>query len=103
MNSRPLRLGLIYGSSRRDRLCDTIGSWAQDRLAQSRYFDIDLIDPQQLDLPALLHQEDCAARQALRLIQAPEMLTDPLELIPPPGGGAPEPLRIWRIRCVRGW
>nr|MBP6679311.1 hypothetical protein [Paracoccus sp. (in: a-proteobacteria)] len=45
---------------------------------------------------------DPAARQALRLIQAPEMLTDPLELIPPPGGGAPEPLRIWRIRWGAG-
>ncbi len=66
MSNHPLRLGLIYGSSRRGRFCDTIGGWAHDRLAQSRYFEIDVIDPQRLDLAALLHQEDCTARQVLR-------------------------------------
>ena len=45
-----------------------------------------------------LSDADPAARQALRLNRAPEMLADPLELLPPPGGGAPEPLRVWRIR-----
>lgn len=45
---------------------------------------------------------DPAARQALRLTEAPEMLADPLELIPPPGGGPPEPLRVWRIRWGAG-
>lgn len=41
---------------------------------------------------------DPARRQAVRLTSAPEMLADPLETVPPPGGGAPEPLRVWRIR-----
>lgn len=45
---------------------------------------------------------DPTARQALRLTRAPEMLADPLELIPPPGGGPPEQLRIWRIRWGAG-
>lgn len=66
MSEPSLRLGLIYGSSRRGRFCDTMGQWVQLRLAQSGMFDIDLVDPQQIDLAALLHQEDCPARQALR-------------------------------------
>ncbi|MGN8114656.1 NADPH-dependent FMN reductase [Labrys sp. 22185] len=66
MNRQPLRLGLIYGSSRHGRFCDTIGQWAHSRIAHTRQFDIDIVDPQQIDLAALLHQEDCPARQALR-------------------------------------
>lgn len=41
---------------------------------------------------------DPSARQALRLTAAPELLEDPLERLPPPGGGAARPLRVWRIR-----
>ena len=66
MSQAPFRLGLIYGSSRRGRFCDIMGHWVQLRLAQSGMFDIDLVDPQQIDLAALLHQEDCPTRQALR-------------------------------------
>jgi NAD(P)H-dependent FMN reductase len=66
MSRQLLRLGLIYGSSRRGRFCDTVGQWAHSRIVQSRQFDIDIVDPQQIDLAALLHQEDCPARQALR-------------------------------------
>ncbi|PRH88641.1 FMN reductase [Labrys okinawensis] len=66
MSGQPLRLGLIHGSSRRGRFCDTVARWTHSRIARTRQFDIDIIDPQQLDLPALLHQEDCPARQALR-------------------------------------
>ncbi|QEN88646.1 NAD(P)H-dependent oxidoreductase [Labrys sp. KNU-23] len=66
MSGPSLRLGLIYGSSRRGRFCDTIGQWVRLRLAQSGMFDIDVVDPQQIDLAALLHQEDCLTRQTLR-------------------------------------
>lgn len=45
-----------------------------------------------------LSDADPGARQAVRLNAPPEMLTDPLELLPPPGGGAAQPLRVWRIR-----
>lgn len=41
---------------------------------------------------------DPALRQAVRLADAPQLLEDPLETLPPPGGGAPQPLRVWRIR-----
>lgn len=41
---------------------------------------------------------DPARRQAVRLAGAPQMLDDPLETLPPPGGGAAQPLRVWRIR-----
>ncbi|MGV8986149.1 MAG: baseplate J/gp47 family protein [Cypionkella sp.] len=37
------------------------------------------------------------ARQAVRLTAAPQVLADPLELVPPPGGGAPVPLRVLRV------
>ncbi|CQR86512.1 putative baseplate assembly protein [Paracoccus aminovorans] len=41
---------------------------------------------------------DPAQRQAVRLAGPPEMIEDPLEPVPPPGGGAAVPLRVWRIR-----
>lgn len=41
---------------------------------------------------------DPDARQAVRLTADPVRLSDPLETLPPPGGGAPEPLQLWQLR-----
>lgn len=65
MSERRLHLGLIQGSSRRGRFCDTVADWTRDRIAQSGQFEIDVIDPLQLDLAALLLHEDCGAATAL--------------------------------------
>lgn len=45
---------------------------------------------------------DPTARQAVRLSAPPELLEDPLEPLPPPGGGAAQALRVWRIRWEAG-
>lgn len=39
---------------------------------------------------------DPALRQAVRLSRNPVLLLDALEPVPPPGGGAPVPLHVWR-------
>ena len=43
-----IRLGLIYGSTRPGRLCDTVANWVAGQLGEQPGFTIELIDPAQL-------------------------------------------------------
>jgi NAD(P)H-dependent FMN reductase len=40
-----LKIGLIYGSTREGRFCDTIATWAAQQVAKNDKFCIELIDP----------------------------------------------------------
>lgn len=48
----PIRLCLIYGSTRRGRFCDTVAAWAENRIWERRGFELDTVDPAALTLPA---------------------------------------------------
>ncbi|HMR31736.1 MAG TPA: NAD(P)H-dependent oxidoreductase [Geminicoccaceae bacterium] len=48
----PLRLALIYGSTREGRFCDTVAEWATARIAARPEMELDVIDPLELGLPA---------------------------------------------------
>lgn len=50
MNST-LKILVIYGSNRENRLCDTIGSWLMKQLSNIASIALDLVDPATLDLP----------------------------------------------------
>ncbi|MGV2496867.1 NADPH-dependent FMN reductase [Pelagerythrobacter aerophilus] len=52
----PLRLGLIYGSARPGRFCDTIAAWITERLNADGGFELDPIDPQAVNAPALVEK-----------------------------------------------
>ena len=41
----PLKVGVIYGSTRPGRFCDTVARWTADQLASQAGFVIELIDP----------------------------------------------------------
>lgn len=41
----PLRLALIYGSTRSGRFCDTIANWARAEIERHGGFTIDVVDP----------------------------------------------------------
>lgn len=41
----PVRVALIYGSVREQRVCDTIVRWAADRIRSDGGFRLDFIDP----------------------------------------------------------
>ena len=43
-----IRLGLIYGSTRPGRLCDTVANWVVEQVRELPGFEIELIDPAQL-------------------------------------------------------
>lgn len=63
-----IRLAVIYGSHREDRLCDTIADWVKEELALcSEYFDLDVIDPNQLDLPNKVEKNDAVQAYAQRI------------------------------------
>jgi NAD(P)H-dependent FMN reductase len=51
------RLAVIYGSNREQRLCDVVGRWALSRLEVHGGFDVNLIDPAAMTLPARLTSE----------------------------------------------
>jgi len=47
----PIKLALIYGSTREGRFCDKVATWAANELWSRNDFRLDLIDPAELDLP----------------------------------------------------
>lgn len=50
--AEPLTVGLIYGSTREGRFCDTVAGWVGEQIAAYGGFDVDPIDPLALRLPA---------------------------------------------------
>ena len=43
--TQPIRLALIYGSTRQGRFCDNIVRWAAERIATDPVYELDVIDP----------------------------------------------------------
>ena len=41
----PIRVAVVYGSTRPGRFCETVVKWAVGRLAASAKFEIDVVDP----------------------------------------------------------
>jgi NAD(P)H-dependent FMN reductase len=42
---QPLKVGLIYGSARHGRFCDTVARWTEKELGASGKFSVEVIDP----------------------------------------------------------
>ena len=53
-----IRIGLIYGSAREGRFCDTVAAWAAAEIENRSEFSLDRIDPATLDLPFRPKGED---------------------------------------------
>ncbi|MBO1909241.1 NAD(P)H-dependent oxidoreductase [Microvirga sp. 3-52] len=47
----PIKVALIYGSTREGRFCDTVANWTANEIWRRNDFSLDLIDPAELDLP----------------------------------------------------
>ena len=62
----PLRLALIYGSTREGRFCDKVAEWAIARIAPLDDLALDVIDPAALGLPSRHEREAGPAVQELR-------------------------------------
>jgi NAD(P)H-dependent FMN reductase len=43
--NQPIKVGLIYGSARQGRFCDTVARWTERELGLSGNFSVDIIDP----------------------------------------------------------
>ena len=46
-----LKVGLVYGSTRPGRFCDTVAQWAAGQIAARAGFAIEIVDPAQTDSP----------------------------------------------------
>jgi NAD(P)H-dependent FMN reductase len=44
----PIHIGLIYGSTRKGRFCDTVACWAADEIRAPGHYTVDIIDPVEL-------------------------------------------------------
>lgn len=42
---RPIKLAVIYGSTRKGRFCDTVGRWVARQIENRNDFTLDVIDP----------------------------------------------------------
>lgn len=49
MSQQPLRIGLVYGSARPGRFCDTVAAWTHGELRGHGGLRIDVIDPRDRD------------------------------------------------------
>lgn len=63
--SKPINLGLIYGSTREGRFCDTVAGWAAQEINGRGDFRLDVIDPATLDLPGRHQRQKSPAVLAL--------------------------------------
>jgi len=52
-----IRIGLIYGSTRKGRFCDTVAGWAAEEIVNSGMFSLDVIDPAVVSLDAVQSPE----------------------------------------------
>ena len=65
--TEPTRLAILYGSTRKGRLCDRVVNWVVRELAHYPLIDIDVIDPLDFGLPVHHdgeHRRPRAVRQA---------------------------------------
>lgn len=66
-----IRLAVIYGSNREDRFCDAIAGSIKEELAlYSDYFDPDVIDPNQLEIPNKVEEHDAVQTYTQRIDHA---------------------------------
>jgi NAD(P)H-dependent FMN reductase len=47
-----IRIGLIYGSTRKGRFCDTVARWAAGEIRAQGHYSVHIIDPAEIDLAA---------------------------------------------------
>jgi NAD(P)H-dependent FMN reductase len=45
----PIKVGLVYGSTRTGRFCDTVARWAAGQIAARKGFAVEIIDPAATD------------------------------------------------------
>jgi NAD(P)H-dependent FMN reductase len=58
----PIRIGLIYGSTRKGRFCDTVARWAASEIRAQGHFTVDVIDPAEINLA---EQQESTAKPTL--------------------------------------
>lgn len=61
-----LKLALILGSTREERIADTVAAWAGKSAGLWGGFEVDVVDPLELDLPARHEHEEGPAVRALQ-------------------------------------
>lgn len=52
-----VRLGLIYGSTRDGRFCDTVARWATAEIVAAEKFTVEMIDPLRVDLDTSIQHQ----------------------------------------------
>lgn len=60
------KLALILGSTREGRLCDTVAAWVAQGVQAHGGFEVEVIDPLELELPGRHEREDGPAVRALQ-------------------------------------
>ena len=65
MNAR-MNVALIFGSTREERLCETVAMWAAEQIWNHGRFSLDIIDPAALPLPMLQSRAAAVEQTALR-------------------------------------
>jgi NAD(P)H-dependent FMN reductase len=50
--SNTIQVGLIYGSTREGRFCDTVARWAAGEIQAQGHYTLDIIDPAEINLDA---------------------------------------------------
>lgn len=66
MMERKIRLALLMGSNREGRFCDTVTDWAVRQIEGRSEFELDVIDPLEVDLPLRIQRDIPLEVQAYR-------------------------------------
>lgn len=96
-----IKLGLIYGSARKGRFCDTVAEWAAAEISRRGGFALDRIDPAAADVARAVAGGDDVARKSLyrRLDQAEAFVV----VTPEYNHSYPAPLKALIDTAKREW
>lgn len=101
MSNPKLHLGIIYGSARQGRFCDTIVRWVLKNLSQEQQLSFDSLDPKLLNLPFNLPH---SATDSMTDFRARLAACDAFIVITPEyNHGYPAPLKVLIDSAKEEW
>jgi NAD(P)H-dependent FMN reductase len=91
---------LIYGSTREGRFCDTVANWAAGEIWSRIDFTLELIDPQDLELPFRAGAENAARHNLGKRLDAADAF---VVVTPEYNHGYPAALKLLLDAAYREW
>lgn len=100
MSDNTIHLGIIYGSARQGRFCDTIVRWVLSHLSHDKEFTLDTFDPRELNLPYDMPSDTTSTEAYKKRLAACDAF---IVVTPEYNHGYPAPLKVMIDAAREEW